>query len=97
MEDLDVIHDQKNSEFKICFPVEGNAILQYKKQDEKTVDMFHTFTPDSLRGRGIAAKLAQAAMIWASEKNLKVIPSCWYLKDVFLPQNPQFKRIVFHK
>ena len=38
---------------------------------------------DSLRGKGIGAKLVRAAVEWARQENVKLMPLCPYAKSVF--------------
>ena len=53
------------------------------------VDLLHVEVPEQYQGQGLAAKLASAALTWAREKGLKVIPSCPYVKG-FLAKHPEF-------
>ncbi len=53
-----------------------------------TIDMHHTFVPNELRGKGVAAVLAKEALSYAKEQQLKVIPSCSYIA-VYLQRHPQ--------
>jgi len=58
------------------------AYLAYRFVDDRTVDYASTWTPHVLRGRGIATRLANYALDWARERNLTVIPSCWFVRKV---------------
>lgn len=69
-------------EAHIEFEISGNVI-----------DLQHTFTPHTLRGRGIAGKLAQFAFEYAKNNNLKVIPSCPFI-PAFLEKNEQYKELL---
>lgn len=44
------------------------------------MDLYHTFTNPALRGKGLAALVARAALEFAKENNLKVIPTCPYIQ-----------------
>lgn len=39
----------------------------------------------------------QAAFEWAQAQKVKVIPSCTYLSDTFLPRHPQFRDVLASK
>ncbi|KAL6063916.1 N-acetyltransferase domain-containing protein [Balamuthia mandrillaris] len=67
------------------------AVLEYSEDKDGVLDYYHTFTPPSKRGQGIAAKLATAAFDYAKENDRKMRPSCWYLRDNFLPEHPEYK------
>lgn len=43
----------------------------------------HTHVDDSLRGKGVGAKLVQAAVLWARAENAKLLPLCPYARSVF--------------
>ena len=67
---------------RFVLPVDGHEVtLSYVPRDGK-VDMVHTFTPDALRGRGLARQVVEAALAWAEAEGLEVIPSCWYVAKV---------------
>lgn len=74
-----------------CFSavVEGyKSVLEYRVVDAKTLDFCHTFVPDELRGKGVAAVLAKAALAYAKEQGCTVIPSCSYIAT-YLQRHPQ--------
>ncbi len=52
-------------------------ILDLGKQ---TLDIYRTFVPNALRGRGIAAALTERALQYADEMGYTVIPSCSYVE-----------------
>lgn len=84
------IHIEHNVE-KQCFStlVDGyQSVLEYRTVGENSIDMHHTFVPDELRGKGIAALLAKEALAYAKQQHLKVIPSCSYIA-VYLQRHPQ--------
>jgi len=86
-EAIQVEHDiQKN-----CFSavIDGyQAILEYRVVAEATWDIHHTYVPNELRGKGIAAVLAKTALAYAKEHHYKVVPSCSYIA-VYLQRHPQ--------
>jgi len=55
------------------------------------MDIISTYVPRNLEGRGIASELSFAAFEYAREKNLKVIPSCSYIK-IWLERHPEYKQ-----
>lgn len=76
---------------KQCFSAEVDgyqAVLEYRTVDEQTLDFCHTFVPDQLRGKGVAAVLAKAAFAYAKEQQVKVIPSCSYIAT-YVQRYPQ--------
>lgn len=70
----------------------GNAELLYKIQG-RTMSIYHTFVPESERGKGIAEKLAIAAFEFAEEEKLSVRPDCPYIVH-FLEKNSEYKKFA---
>src|SRR5271169_6899818 len=56
------------------------AWLEFDRDDQGWMTLWHTEVPPSLRGRGIAATLARTALEYARDENLKV--------DVICPSSP---------
>ncbi len=69
------------------------AELLYKKEGN-IIDIYHTFTPEELRGRGLAEQLTTAAFEFSEKNNLKIRPSCSYVKDAFLKKHTEWLRLV---
>lgn len=77
--ELKVSHNEQAGSFEVF--VEGHrAHLDYRKVDEKTLDYCHTFVPDALRGKGLAAVVTAAALEYARDNGFEVIPSCSYVE-----------------
>jgi predicted GNAT family acetyltransferase len=87
----EVKHDEKKSIFYI--ELDGEiAYLDYAMRGNK-IDLYHTYTPTQLRGKGLAGKIVEFAFNYAKENNLKVIPSCPFIPS-FLAKNPEYKKFV---
>ncbi|WPJ94784.1 N-acetyltransferase [Coraliomargarita algicola] len=78
MEAYEVIHKPHDSRFEIRIAPHV-AILEYKIIGH-TITMHHTFVPPELRGKSLAALLADAALAFAKTSKLKVIPQCSYIE-----------------
>ena len=60
------------------FEIEQNgeiAFLEYALS-VKVLELIHTEVPPSMRGRGVAAELAESALQWAREHQVKVDVIC---------------------
>ncbi|MGX5219566.1 MULTISPECIES: GNAT family N-acetyltransferase [Pseudomonas] len=78
-EALSIHHDQAGHQFEIT--VDGDrAYLAYMDLGKQTLDIYRTFVPNSLRGRGIAAQLTEHALQYAERMGYTVIPSCSYVE-----------------
>jgi uncharacterized protein len=53
----------------------------------------HTEVPPALEGRGIAARLVQAALEHARAQGLRVKPACSYVR-VYLKRHPEYGDLV---
>ena len=79
MHQLDIRHDTGAHRFEVQLD-EGTAYLAYMDLGKQTLDFNRTFEPDPLRGRGIAAALAEQALSYAERNGYTVIPSCSYVE-----------------
>ena len=77
-------HDEANSKF-----VMGNSYIEYTLS-ASTLNILHTFTAETDRGQGIAAKITQRAFQYATQNNLKVIPTCSYV-ETYVSKNPEYR------
>ena len=58
------------------------AFVEYGIKD-RLVDLYHTETVPKYRGKGYAKLAVDAALDWAKDKGLDVIPSCSYAKKIY--------------
>ncbi|MFI8739757.1 GNAT family N-acetyltransferase [Stutzerimonas zhaodongensis] len=78
-EQLSIHHDRTSHQFETT--VDGHrAYLAYVDLGKQTLDIYRTFVPDALRGRGVAAVLTQHALDYAAKEGYTVIPSCSYVE-----------------
>jgi predicted GNAT family acetyltransferase len=84
---VNVQHDVERSRFVI--PVSaGEAELVYAMAGDDALDLMHTEVPPSDRNHGVADALVRAALAYAREHRLRVIPTCPYVK-VWLRRHPE--------
>ena len=86
-----VIHEKENERFVIY--TEGNEVYVEYTMTEEKINLYHTYTHPSLRGKGLAAQVVRAAFEFAKENNLKVIPTCSYVQS-FIAKNDEYKKLV---
>jgi predicted GNAT family acetyltransferase len=87
-----VEHDEAQRRFVIHLPG-GDARLDYERPDASTINLRHTEVPETERGHGAAAELAQAAVAYAKAQKLRVIPTCRFVKAWF-DRHPSEKDII---
>jgi len=69
-----VIHNPHKNRFEV---ITGGltGYVEYVPLDEG-IDIVHTMVPPPLRGSGMAQALVEAAIQYAHEHKLRIIPSC---------------------
>ena len=72
------------------------AWLEFDRDDQGWMTLWHTEVPPALRGRGIAATLARTALEYARDENLKVDVICPLVAN-YLQKNPEFNGVVSKK
>ena len=89
--DIEVKHDKKNKRF--VAEIEGyEAYLSYNVFDD-IIDLTYAYTPPEIRGKGIAKIVVEYALNYAKANNLKVIPTCSYVKAI-VERNDTYKNLL---
>ena len=90
---LIIHHDSQKQQFSVVVD-KLKCYLDYSYENEKqALNYYHTYVPPALRGRKIAEEIVTFALRYAKEQNLKVIPSCLYVKR-FLDKHPEFQSLL---
>lgn len=90
----EVINDKQGSRFVLN--VDGQEVYVLYAEDKDALDLYSTYTPLKLRRKGLAAKVVKAALEYAKEKRLKVIPNCWYVKK-FVEEHSEYSDIILNQ
>jgi len=61
---------------------EKDAVLRYKLQNQKLLNIISTDVVPELRGRGIGMQLVEEAIAYARMKNYKVVADCSFAHTV---------------
>jgi uncharacterized protein len=69
------------------------AEMTYSKAGEHLIIIDHTEVSDALRGKGAGKQLVTAAVSFAREHNLKILPLCPFAKSVF-DRTPEFSDVL---
>ena len=71
---IEVRHNDKASQFEVLR--DGLlAVLQYDRTDHRLI-LLHTEVPEPLAGQGIGSALVRAALAYAREAHMLVLPRC---------------------
>lgn len=84
----EVRHEQADSRFVIDLG-DGEAVLDYRRIDARTLDYRSTRVPEQHRGKGLAGKVVMEALEYARDQGLRVVPSCSYVA-AFLERHPEY-------
>ena len=70
------------------------ASLEYSMTGN-VLELIHTEVPNKLRGLGLASSLAENALRFARENNLKVDVICPSVQD-YIAKHPEYSDLVLH-
>ncbi len=70
------------------------AYLEYSLSGN-VLELTHTEVPEKLRAMGLASSLAETALHWAREKNLKVDIICPAVRE-YVAKHPEFSDLILH-
>lgn len=83
-----VIHDTERQAFVL--KQDGDEVLlRYRLQGDNQIEFFSTFTPVSLRGRGLARVVVDEGLDYAEAHHLRVTPTCSYVAKVLQQRQAQ--------
>ncbi|KAJ7550575.1 hypothetical protein O6H91_07G107000 [Diphasiastrum complanatum] len=102
MEELKVVWSAHQSRFQTS---DGLAFLAYElrsssdgkhrsKTTREVMDLQLAFVPPGQRGLGVAEMLCDFAFVFAKENGWRVMPTCSYVVNSFLPRHPEWKELV---
>jgi uncharacterized protein len=92
---MDINHIEHGS--KGAFLIKENnqrlAEMTYSKAGDHRIIIDHTEVSDALRGKGAGKQLVSAAVTYAREKNIKILPLCPFAKAIF-DKTPEFQDVL---
>ncbi len=68
------------------------ATIAYTRKGAATLDFQSTFVPHSLRNQYFGTRLVRYALGWARDNNLKVVPTCWFVR-MLMDKEPEWKAL----
>jgi uncharacterized protein len=91
LNDVAVVHNEKAHQFEI--EKDGlRAVLTYRQFPDR-IHLIHTEVPAPLEGKGLATKLARAALDFARANHLRVVPVCSFVAS-FLRKHAEYQDLV---
>lgn len=71
---------------------DDEAFIDYFRRGGKIV-FTHTEVPPALEGKGLAGKMAQVALEFARNENLRVVPLCPFV-NVYIKRHKEYQDLV---
>jgi uncharacterized protein len=91
MRGAQAIHSQAGQRFEAA--VDGRlAYLEYRREPG-LLDIVHTEVPGEMKGRGVGGTLAEAALRYARENGLRVVPHCPFVA-AYIRRHPEHRDLV---
>lgn len=91
LDNVDVTHNEQAHRFEAA--TDGlHALLTYRRFPDRIVFQ-HTEVAPPLEGKGLAAKLARAALDFARAHHLRVVPLCPYISS-FLRKHREYQDLL---
>ena len=80
------------------FEIERNGEVAYLEYTlaGNILELTHTEVPEKLRHMGLASSLAETALNWAREHNLKVDIVCPTVQQYVAKHHPEYSDLVMH-
>lgn len=79
-----------------CFIIEldrDQAVLSYQLVGNTAINLIHTEVPPAFQGRGLAKALILRAFTYATNQQLRVIPTCPTVSG-FLRRHPEYRYVM---
>ena len=89
-----VVMNDASHRFEISLDGE-TAFAEYRLVGDH-ITLPHTVVPDAFAGRGYASALARAALGYAREHGLKVIPTCEFMAG-YIKKHPETQDLVHER
>lgn len=93
---MDIKQNDNNNKGEFFYDVDGNkmGLMTYSHAGEDKIIIDHTEVDPSLKGQGVGYKLVEAAVNYARERNLKIMPLCPFAKAVF-NKRAEYEDVLF--
>lgn len=88
----EVRNNEAESRFEVS-GLEGLAELRYRTLRNGTLVLAHTEVPPAMAGRGVAGRLARAALDLARTRGVQVVVLCPYV-TTFIKRHPEYQDLV---
>ena len=91
---LEITHHPSSTMGEFTLERDGERVgrMNYSRQG-KRIEILHTEVSPSLRGEGAGGRMVEAAVTWAREEGVQIVPLCAFAKAVFA-RTPDFSDVL---
>ena len=90
-ETIAVVNNEAASRFEARLG-DAVAFTEYRLHEGEII-LPHTVVPEEFSGRGVGGKLAEAALSYAREEGLEVVPTCPFIAG-YITKHPEWHDVV---
>jgi uncharacterized protein len=69
------------------------AVIEYERAASR-ITFTHTRVPVAIEGRGVGTALVRAALAYAREARLEVVPQCPFVR-AYIKRHPEYRSLVW--
>jgi predicted GNAT family acetyltransferase len=91
MADIEVTDNTATHRFEVV--LDGQVAFAEYQLVDRGIILPHTVVPEAFEGKGVGSALAKAALGYARERQLKVIPLCPFIAG-YIRKHPEWNDIV---
>ncbi len=93
---MQIQHQQQNGKGKFFIEENGTelAFMTYTLAGETKIIIDHTVVHEGNEGKGLGKQLVNAAIEFARENHIKIVPLCSFVKATF-DKTPSFGDVLF--
>lgn len=84
----------KGGRYFVDMPNGEQSRLTFVRAGDGVIVADHTFVPAPYRGDGIAEALVERLVSDARAQGLKIIPTCWFVRDEFARHAPNWDNLL---
>jgi uncharacterized protein len=89
----DVRHEPDRSRFAVYLDGEDVPATARYARDGDTLTLLSTHVPESAEGGGVGSGLARAALDYARDQGLRVVPRCPFMA-AYIRRHPEYSDLV---
>lgn len=93
---MNIKHKKSETNGRFYYEVDGEELahMTYTNEGVDKIIIDHTEVDSSLKGQGIGYKLVEAAIEYARENQIKILPRCSFVATVFKKKS-EYNDVLF--